>query len=338
MKHSNIAIFVPHNGCPHQCSFCNQKEITGQAYQPVPEDVIGAVDTARNSLGDQTKNTEIAFFGGSFTAIDRSYMTELLSAAAPFVQSGEFGGIRISTRPDAIDREILEILKSYGVTSIELGAQSMCDDVLAANRRGHSAADVENASALIKNDGFSLGLQMMTGLYQSSYEKDKYTAERLAALGPDTVRIYPTVVMRGTELFDLYQNGDYLPQKLENAVALCAELLCFFEEKHIKVIRLGLHDSGSLHENMAAGAYHPAFRELCESEIIYQKTLDEIRHSNIQNGTAEFYVNPRSVSRFIGQKRRNLERLKALGIIAVVRQDTALSKYEVKARQYGINL
>lgn len=334
MKHSNVALFVPHNGCPHRCSFCNQKEITGQAYQPTPDDVVSAVNTARKSLGDKTQNTEIAFFGGSFTAIDRGYMTELLSAAAPYVKNGEFEGIRLSTRPDAIDNDVLDILKEYGVTSIELGAQSMCDDVLRANHRGHSAKDVQDASHLIKDYGFSLGLQMMTGMYKSSDEKDKFTAKNIADLQPDTVRIYPTVVMRGTELFDLYRNGEYIPERLEDAVMLCSELLGFFEEKNINVIRLGLHDSESLHKNMAAGAYHPAFRELCESEIIYKNTLAEIQRNGIANCTAEFYVNPRSVSRFIGQNRRNLERLKALGIIAIVRQDCSLPKYGVRARQY----
>ena len=216
MKHSNISIFVPHNGCPNACTFCNQREITGQSYQPVPQDVINAVNIARQY--SDTKNTEIAFFGGSFTAIPRDYMLSLLEAAYPFVKSGEFYGIRLSTRPDCINEEILDILKSHGVTAIELGTQSMCDDVLTANKRGHSALDSVNASLLIKKYGFSLGLQMMTGLYKSSDEKDIYTAHKIADLQPDTVRIYPTIVMRGTELAQLYQNGLYIPQTLETAL------------------------------------------------------------------------------------------------------------------------
>ncbi len=333
MKHSNVALFVPHNGCPHQCSFCNQKEITGQVYQPTPQDVDEAVQVARQSLHNDTSNAEIAFFGGSFTAIDRNYMTELLSAASPYVKSGEFGGIRLSTRPDAIDDEVLEILKNYGVTSIELGAQSMCDEVLKANHRGHTVHDVVQSSKLIQEYEFSLGLQMMTGMYKSDDEKDRQTAKSIAELKPETVRIYPTVVMRGTELFELYKNGEYYPECLEDAVALCAQLLEFFEQQNINVIRLGLHDSDSLHDNMAAGAYHPAFRELCESEIIYKNTLDAIQKNGVTKGTLEIFVHPKSVSRFIGQKRKNLERLKALGITAIVRQDSTLSKYEVRARQ-----
>ncbi len=325
-----MAIFVPHNGCPHACSFCDQREITGQAYQPSAEDVEKAVETARESLGENTKYAEIAFFGGSFTAIERSYMTELLDAAAPYVKSGEFGGIRLSTRPDAIDSEVLDILKERGVTSIELGAQSMSDEVLLANHRGHTADDVIRASELIKSYGFSLGLQMMTGLYMSNDGTDRETAGKLAALSPDTMRIYPTVVLKGTELDELYKKGEYVPQTLEQAVVLCAELLKFFEEKGISVIRLGLHDSGSLRENMTAGAYHPAFRELCESEIIYENALDEIKKKRICTGAADFFINPSSVSRFIGQKRSNLIKLQKLGITAIVRQDSRLSKYEVR--------
>lgn len=330
MKHSNVAIFVPHNGCPHNCSFCNQREITGQQTQPCVCDVEETIETARKSLKENTKNAEIAFFGGSFTAIDRAYMESLLSAAAPSVKSGEFAGIRISTRPDAIDGEILDTLHRYGVTAIELGAQSMNDEVLAANERGHTKEDVVTSSRMITEAGFSLGLQMMTGLYKSSNELDRESAYEIAALNPDTVRIYPTVVIKGTELYNLYKTKEYTPQTLNDAIKLCSELLMFFEERNINVIRLGLHDSDSLRDGMAAGAFHPAFRELCESEIMYNSCVQALEKNGIHSGTAEIFVNPRSVSRFIGQKRENIERLKNLGINAIVRQDIRLSKYEVR--------
>lgn len=336
MKHSNVALFVPHNGCPHQCSFCNQRNITGQTVQPTAADVESAIGTARNTLGENTKNAEIAFFGGSFTAIDRNYMTELLSAAAPYVKNKEFYGIRISTRPDAIDNEILDILEKYGVTAIELGAQSMNDNVLLSNHRGHGTADVVNASKLIKSRGFSLGLQMMTGLYKSNDKTDIETAEKIIELKPDTVRIYPTIVMKGTELYDLYTRQDYKPQKLDDAVVLCAKLLKMFEENNINVIRLGLHDSDSLRENMAAGAYHPAFRELCESQIMLENAVDELERSNIKSGMVEFFINPKSVSRFIGQKRKNIDYLKQMGITAIVRQDARLSKYRIECRSIPV--
>lgn len=312
MKKSNVAIFVPHNGCPHQCSFCNQCEITGQQYQPTAKDVISAVNIAMQSVGTDTANSEIAFFGGSFTAIDRGYMTELLQAAYPYVKSGRFKGIRLSTRPDCIDDSVLEILKSYGVTAIELGAQSMTDSVLNDNKRGHTADDVVKASYLIKSYGFSLGLQMMTGLFGSNDEKDIYTARQLISLAPDTVRIYPTIVMHNTPLEQLFLNGDYLPPTLENAVNLCAKLLCLFQQHNIKVIRLGLHSSQSMQEGYVAGPWHPAFAELCSSKIFYDKFLAVAAKENL-HGKIIVNVNPKDVSKFIGQKKCNLQMLKKKG-------------------------
>ncbi len=322
-------MFVPHNGCPHACSFCSQHKITGQSSQPTAQDVEQTIRTAIRSLGGRTKQAEIAFFGGSFTAIERTYMQELLDAAAPFVRDGTFHGIRLSTRPDAIDRQVLALLKENGVTAIELGAQSMSDEVLSANHRGHTAQDVVRSSELIRENGFSLGLQMMTGLYRSSAETDRQTAEALADLKPDTMRIYPTVVLKDTELETLYRKGVYQPPDLTASVELCAGLLLFFEQKNISVIRLGLHDSESLRRNQAAGAFHPAFRELCESEILYRSTLSVLRQNGIESGEVRLAVNPCSVSRFVGQKRRNLERLHRDGIFPLLSQDTRLSKYEV---------
>ena len=330
MKHANISVFVPHNGCPHQCSFCNQKEITGQVFQPTADDVRAAINTALASLGDRAKDAELAFFGGSFTAIDRSYMTELLSAAYPFVRDGSIYGIRISTRPDAIDCERLNILKSFGVTAIELGAQSMDDEVLAANRRGHTSEDVSIASELICSYGFSLGLQMMTGLYKSSDEKDIRTAEKLAALRPDTMRVYPTVVMKGTQLAELFVSGEYKAPDTQQAVRLCTRILRFFEEQGIPVIRLGLHDSPSLRESMIGGAYHPAFRELVESGIMLENALAALEKNGTKSGEVTFLVSEQSVSRFTGQKRSNIIALSERGIKAAVKTDTSLGKYDVE--------
>ncbi len=297
--------------------------------------MLEAIEIARKSLGDKTKNAEIAFFGGSFTAIDRQYMLELLNAASPFVKSGEFYGIRLSTRPDAIDREILDILKEHGVTSVELGAQSMDDGILALNKRGHTSEDVIRASGLIKEYGFELGLQMMTGLYGSDRNTDIAAAERLAELKPSTMRIYPTVVMKNTELYDLYMSGAYKPQELDSAVSLCAELLLYFESRNITVIRLGLHDSPSLREGMAGGAFHPSFRELCENRIMYDNAVKLLNENRITGTTVEFSVNPASVSKFTGNKRSNIKALADMGITARVRPDSGLGKYEIKIKDIG---
>ena len=211
MKHANISLFVPHQGCPHQCSFCNQKTISGSVKELRPEEVKETLLKAVSD-GIDPKNTEIAFFGGSFTAINRDYMISLLEETKPFIDNGSFCGIRVSTRPDAIDDEILSILKEYKVTSIELGAQSTDSQVLLLNHRGHTHDDIIKASNLIKKYGFSLGLQMMTGLLGDTPEKTLKTAEDIISLKPDTVRIYPTIVLEGTYLGELYKKGAYKPQ------------------------------------------------------------------------------------------------------------------------------
>ena len=246
-------------------------------------------------------------------------MKSLLDATAPYIH--RFRGIRISTRPDCIDEDILALLRSYKVTSIELGAQSMSDDVLSANGRGHTALDVERASALIKNMGFELGLQMMTGLYKSSDELDRYTAERFIALRPAAVRIYPTIVMRGTRLGELYQSGLYEPQKLDDAVDLCAGLITRFELNGIRVIRVGLHDTDTLRRDMLAGPYHPAFRELCESRIMLDKAIYLL--SVTDKGEKTLRVSAKCRSKMTGNKKSNIAALNKLGYdIRIIEDDT----------------
>ncbi len=308
-KHANIALFIPHNGCPHQCAFCNQRTISGAAAQPTVDDVQAAVHTALSSPHFDGSRAEIAFFGGSFTAIERGYMLELLEAAYEFVKSGDVAGIRISTRPDAIDEEILDILKQYGVTSIELGAQSMRDDVLQRNRRGHTAEDVVNASQLIRQYGFSLGLQMMTGLDGDDDEGAWFTAREIAALQPDTVRIYPTVVLEGTELAERMRTGEYVPPNYESAASLCAGLLAFFEDEGINVIKLGLHASDGVEGQRVGGAYHPAFRELCEGILYYQIIRGRLMERYPDGGAFVVYVDKHDVSKASGQKKCNLVKL-----------------------------
>lgn len=328
MKHINIALFVPHEGCPHTCSFCNQKTISGACGRLTKEDIDSAVSiTARNAY--DTSKSEIAFFGGSFTAIDRDYMTYLLSCAYPYIKNGTIGGIRCSTRPDAIDEDILSILKSYGVTAIELGAQSMSDRVLELNERGHTAEDVDRASSLIKSYGFSLGLQMMTGLYGDDDETAIKTAERIIALRPDCVRIYPTVVLEHTKLASLYQEGKYAPQTLNEAVELCSKLLLMFMKEKIDVIRLGLHSGGNVEDGYIAGAYHPAFRELCENRIFLNRAQTIIKNENI-SGNAVIYTAPTALSKMIGQKRSNILKLHEMGVDAKVVGDPNLSDLEIR--------
>lgn len=331
-KHANISIFVPHIGCKNDCSFCNQRSISGAVTAPSATDVHNICQKAINDLGERTKNAEIAFFGGSFTAIERNYMIELLSAANEYIGEGKFSGIRISTRPDAIDSEILELLKGYGVTSIELGAQSMIDSVLTLNRRGHTAQDVEIASALIKENRFSLGLQMMISLYGSTVEDDVKTAEKIFALKPDTLRIYPTVIIKGTYLEEVYNSGEYKPMAFEDAVQLCTELLILCKDENINVIRLGLHASETLEGDIVGGLYHPAFRELCENRVMRGMVCEQIYHSNdIALGDEIIIeVNPKDISKMIGQNRCNVEFLYSVKYKPTIKQNSEIPKGTVK--------
>ena len=297
---------------------------------PSPDDVRAACETAAATMRTDSDHSEIAFFGGSFTAIPREIMVSLLGAAAPYIKRGFFRGIRISTRPDAVDEAVLTLLKEYHVTAVELGAQSMDDGVLAANFRGHTSADVTHAAGLIKSSGLELGLQMMTGLYQSNNGTDYETARRLADLRPVTMRIYPTLVMEHTALAKLYRMGAYTPQTLEQAVALCAGLLRFFErENGIRVIRLGLHAGSEMQAGLVAGPWHPAFRELCEGVLFYETALDLLKMELPEGGRAALGVNPKAVSRMTGQKRCNLIKLAQAGYDVTVRADPAVADGDI---------
>ena len=246
-------------------------------------------------------------------------MLRLLSKAKELVKKYNMQGIRISTRPDCVNLEVLNILKKYLVNSIELGAQSMDDVVLYKNQRGHTKDDIIFASKLIKENAFELGLQMMTGLYASSYEKDVKTAQELIDLKPKTLRVYPTVVFKDTVLFDFYKTGKYIPQSLEKAVDLCSEIIEMCERNGVDLIRLGLHSSDEL-KNAVAGINHPAFTELCRSNLFLRK----IKQVLIKKGEYTILVNPKEISQAIGQKRDNIQKLKQLGFDVKIKADSQI--------------
>ena len=314
------------------CSFCDQRTISGAQHLPDGNEVR---DICKKALAEvrSPENAEIAFFGGSFTAIPRDYMLELLTAASEFVGEGKFSGIRCSTRPDCIDSEVLGVLKKYGVTAIELGAQSMCDDVLEANERGHSADDVRRAAELIKASGFELGLQMMTGLYRSSSEADMRTAYELASLMPDTVRIYPVVVLRGTRLAELYAGGEYVLMPFDDMVRQCAGIMELFISRGIRVIKCGLHASEFVEKDMTAGYYHPAFRELCEMHIYRAETERLLMKENIRSGNVSVAVSSRCLSKAVGQKKANIEYFRERGIDVSFAGDDEVPVYECRLRR-----
>lgn len=319
MKQTNVSIFIPHVGCPYRCSFCDQRSISGTVTPPRGSDVSRILEEQAGHLSEMGMKAEIAFFGGSFTAVPRGYMTELLEAAKSAMEKYPvYNGIRCSTRPDCISEEILGLLKSCGVTAIELGAQSMSDEVLAANDRGHTAEDVRKASRLIKAYGIELGLQMMTGLYRDSVENVRYTAREFISLAPKTVRVYPTVILDGTRLGELYKNGEYRSFTFEQTVDICAELLELFEKNNIAVIRMGLHASADVEREMLGGVYHPAFREICESRLFLNELVREL--SALPKGNYTVYTDVKNISKVTGQRRGNIAALAEMGYKIKVRE------------------
>lgn len=327
MAHNNISIFIAHVGCLNLCSFCNQHTISGSKTVPTVEEVKSTCETAFNQIKDRS-NTEIAFFGGSFTAIDKSYMVELLKCVQEYIGDGKFLGIRVSTRPDCINSEILEILKRYHVTTIELGCQSMRDNILSANRRGHTSKDVYNACNLIKSYGFELGLQMMVGLYSSTIEDEYFTMNEIIKLAPSTVRIYPTVVLKGTHLDDLRRLGEYKLYSLDTMVEICSDFLMEFNKHNIKVIKCGLHASEMVEFEMTGGYYHPAFRELCESRIYRNIMETKINESPNKDNSYCFMVSSRYYSMALGQKKSNKDYFKSKGIDICLKKSDYLEKYD----------
>ncbi len=328
-KHKNLSIFVPHEGCPNQCSFCDQKKISGTQNPPSPDDVTKLCEEFLPTDTQRGKSYEIAFFGGSFTAINRDYMIALLQAAYPFVQAGRAMGIRVSTRPDAINREILDILKAYGVTAIELGAQAMDDYVLKVNLRGHTVQAVYDAGRLIKEYGFSLGLQMMPGLYgQTDYMAAAVdSAKQFIEIGPDTVRIYPTITLKDTLLETFYQKGIYKPLDVDTAVEICAVLVKMFNKAKITIIKLGLHADTGLEKSLVAGPYHPAIKELVYSRLYFEKLQSDFE--KLEKGRYTLAVNPRLRSQITGQKKANIIKLKDMGYSVTVINDNTVAEYEI---------
>lgn len=299
-----LPLFIPHLGCSHSCVFCNQKRISGAAEPVTPREVAAALERLPTAAG-----YELAFYGGSFTALPRDEMTALLKAAQPYRADGRIASIRVSTRPDAVDEQVLSVLAEAGVETVELGAQSMCDEVLASCGRGHTAEQTRTAASLLRQRGFYLILQMMTGLPGSSPARDLATAHALAQLRPDGVRIYPTVILKDTELYALWQRGDYREHTVADAVELCAEILPVFEAAKIPVIRLGLNPTEDLSGgDAAAGAYHPALGELVRSRI-YLKRARALLADSPQGKSVVLGVCPGDISQMIGQHRCNADAL-----------------------------
>lgn len=364
--HYIIPFFVPHEGCPHDCVFCNQKAITGSLRGREPNGecrdtvIDGPTEQAEkenisSQVADKIKTylatmpqepekpghpaqgirVEVAFYGGSFTGITRNRQAEYLEPAKAALEAGMIHGIRISTRPDYIDSQTLEFLASHGVSTIELGVQSMDPEVLKAANRGHSRNDVIEAVGLIRTSDtqtFTLGLQMMVGLPGDTPEKSLATARDLAGLKPDFVRIYPTLIIEGTALERMYQLRAYQPPQLEEAVETCAQILKLFLAAGIPVIRIGLQPSEEIREgaSVVAGPFHPAFRELVEGRLAREKMaamLGKLPDSR----EITFLAAPRDISMVLGPGRSNVAWLEQkFGVKVKVKQDSSLVRGEIK--------
>lgn len=308
-KHANIPVFVPHEGCPNACVFCNQRVITG-VRDAADRDIRPEINAALASIALPPADVQIAFFGGSFTGIDRTLMVRLLGDAYAYVRAGKVGSIRLSTRPDYISAEILDILKSYGVKSVELGIQSMDDTVLALSKRGHSAKSSERACELIKAYGFELVGQMMLGLPGSTEESDVFTAKELVRLRCDACRIYPTVVFENTELCRMTKDGSYSPLSAEEAVTRGASVLDVLLKGGVMPIRIGLQATEALSDgtDVYAGANHSALGEKIESEFYRRQlaaSLETLPHAADMPETVTVLCAPGEESKVSGQNKTN---------------------------------
>ena len=335
-----IPIFVPHLGCPNDCIFCNQRKISGQMEPVTENDVRDTVDYYLNNFKDRKAYKEIAFFGGSFTGIDVEEQNKLLDVAYEYVKSKKVDGIRISTRPNYIDKGTLKRLKKYKVKTIEIGVQSTNDFVLKRCKRGHSFEDVKKASKLIRKYRFKLGHQMMVGLPESTVLDDLNTAKDLIKLKPKLVRIYPVLVIKGTELEREMKDGKYEPLSVEQAVERCKEITYLFNQKKITIIRIGLQTTESISSpnketsEVVAGPYHETFRQLVEASMYYDIIVDKIKNFNMNVKEVEIRVNPQDVNNVIGYKKENIHKLKEMYNVDVsIKQDIKCKpgKIEVNA-------
>ena len=331
-KHKTIPIFIPGLACPFQCIYCNQKMISGQQHIPSEHEIHSIVKTHLKTIDHEKHIIEIGFFGGNFTGLSTEVQEALLKVTNGYLQSGQVDAIRLSTRPDYINEENLKLLLHYGVETIELGAQSMDDEVLQKVGRGHSSQDIVAAAGMIKKLGFKLGLQMMIGLPGDTVEKSIMTARQIIELGAENTRIYPLLVIKQTPLEEMFLKGEYVPLKLEEAVEQVKALYSLFEENHVKIIRVGLHPSEGLinGENYIAGPFHASFRELVLSAI-WREAFTPLM-TNKKNRNITVFVSPDEINYAVGYESSNKKILKTHFYHVEFKPDN-----ELNGRNYRVN-
>jgi len=330
-KHSNIPIFIPELACPHQCVFCDQEKISGTYSIPQPADVKDIVERYLETI-PENRTIDIAFFGGSFTGLSVDLQEQYLKEAFKFIKNRKVSGIRLSTRPDYINEPILEMLKKYSVTTIELGAQSTSQEVLNESERGHTVENIRDASNLICKYGCELGLQMMIGLPGDSYERSIQTAKDIVSLGACNTRIYPAIVVKHTAMEKLYQSGKYSPLTLEQAVEWTKDIVHIFEENNVSILRMGLHPSDELvtGKSLIAGPFHASFKEMVMTQI-WKELIDmELQsiNSNFSNNI-KITVSDRQIHNAIGYRQTNREQLVSRGYTVRFEQNPSFSQYQL---------
>lgn len=331
-----VPVFIPNQGCPHRCVYCDQEKITSQTAGSVrASHVTTLLEQALRSPGF-SPGGEVAFYGGTFTRLPEAKMGELLEAAAPYMRQGMFQSIRLSTRPDAVDVETLLFLKSFHVKTVELGAQSLDDEVLNLSRRGHSSRDTVESVRLLREQGLRVGIQLMPGLPGDSAKKFFATIDRVVDLHPDMVRLYPTVVIEGTELAQWYRNGHYQPWGLDEALNVCTESVLHLESHGIPVIRIGLLVSSSLKKagQLLAGPWHEAFGHQVRSEV-YLRTIEPFLPVRGEAERIRIRVNPREVPLMRGYKNSGIRalELKTGAAIEGVIPDVSLSPGRIRVEK-----
>jgi histone acetyltransferase (RNA polymerase elongator complex component) len=334
VKHYTIPVFVPELACPFQCAFCNQRKISGQITIPQNNEIINSIEEHLRSFKKQNRYVEVGFFGGSFTGIDLDEQIRYLSLVQPYVESGQVQSIRLSTRPDYINQHILTMIKKMNIGTIELGAQSMDDEVLKLSRRGHNSQQIKDASMLILENGFKLGLQMMLGLPGDNLERAMNTAQQIIDAGADNTRIYPALVIKDTLMHKWYNEGRYKPLSMDEAVEWTSRIMPLFEENNVNVIRVGLHPSEGLlsGDEIIDGPFHQSFRELVSTKI-WGRILENMT-DKIDNGKSiEISVNKKELNYAIGYKQVNRMELRKKYKKVIFKTDNKLNSRKAKIRE-----
>lgn len=332
LKQMTIPIFIPHLGCGHSCTFCNQRTISGRGSELLTRDQMKDEIDAWLSRSKDHSHIEIGFFGGSFTGLEEQIQTMALALAKSYMDQGLIQGIRLSTRPDYLGPEVILRLKAYGVTLVEIGVQSFEETVLLKTKRGHLVTDIEPAVQRLKDAGIAVGIQLMIGLPGDTSEGFERTIDRTIDLKPSCVRLYPTLVLAHTELAEQYVQGAYVPLSLAQAVDMAERGYSRLIDENIPVIRMGLQSSEALSETSLclAGPHHDAFRELVESQR-YKRLMKRDLEQGLIHTNTSVKVNPKHVSFFSGQKRSNLLWLKEQGIeVNKIIPDESIGLYAIK--------